>query len=332
MLATVALLAFKAWLIYFFLTSVAIITLMLVLGGALLRLVAPHLGPRLVQFACESWYFFPWVWQDVARSRLVVYGQAPPTSSKVLVVANHVAESDWSVVMWVACVAQRIGALKIFAKSELRYVPIIGQGMMAMGTVMLSRQWEEDKVKIERTFRHLNTVGVPYWLVSHPEGHRVTPARLLESQAFARSRGLTELQHTLVPRVKGFSATVLGLRSSLESVLDVTICWDKQPMSMPWCFLGGGGPRVIHVHLAEFRLADLPATHEGLQAWLHERWTVKDRLIASFKKNGFFQGERVVDVRVDRPTMMRRVYTWTAIVVAWTALWLWLLARFFASK
>jgi hypothetical protein len=107
------------------------------------------------------------------------------------------------------------------------------------------------------------------------------------------------LHHLLVPRVKGFAATVTGLRSSLESVLDVTICWNKPPgetgAAVALFALGSqvllfrilavlllglctfaprprfhlmhpqGGPRVVHVHLAEFPVSVLPQTQEELQ-------------------------------------------------------------------
>lgn len=94
--------------------------------------------------------------------------------------------------------------------------------------VFLSRNWDKDKVAIAQTFRHLKEdPTTPFWLLSHPEGTRFSPKKLEECNNFAREHGHPELKHCLLPRTKGFVATVNGLRGCLESILDCTIVWDK---------------------------------------------------------------------------------------------------------
>ncbi len=262
--------------------------------------------------------------------------QAPPKSKRVLIIANHVEAPDWSVIFWIATAVDRIGYVKVcarcgcgvaavcadwcnrhhrqvVAKSIIRWIPVLGSAMVAMGTGFLSRSWEQDKKKIEATFRHLNARGTPYWLLTHPEGTRFTPARAAESKEFSQQRGLAPLTHVLQPRVKGFSTTVLGLQPSLESVLDVTICWDKPPAPMPGCFMGQGGPRVVHVHLAEFPVAQLPKSEEALQQWLYQRWAEKDRLVASFKATGKFDAT-IVPVSIPYDVVNPRMFWWQTTV------------------
>lgn len=204
------------------------------------------------------------------------------------------------------------------AKNIIRWIPVLGSAMVAMGTVFLTRSWEQDKKKIEATFSHLNTRGMPYWLLTHPEGTRFTAARAAESQQFSAARGLAPLAHVLQPRVKGFSTTVLGLGPSLESVLDTTICWDRPPAPMPGCFMGQGGPRVVHVHLAEFPVSQLPKSEDALQAWLYRRWAEKDRLVASFKATGQFDAPRV-PVSIPYDLVNPRMFWWQTAVAVLTA-------------
>lgn len=229
--------------------------------------------------------------------------------------ANHVETYDWSMVFWLAVVANRVGSLKVFAKSVIGWIPILGTGMRALGAVFLSRSWDKDKATILRTFEELNAKPVDsYWLLTHPEGTRVSATKLAESQAFARSRNLPVLQHLLLPRVKGFASTVHGLEASLESVLDVTICWDRPPSSSPFFFLGLGGSRVVHMHLARFPIKELPSSEEGLHEWLYARWVQKEALIASFKKHGRFEGEPLLkEVSFPRAAVDRRMFWWQLV-------------------
>lgn len=67
---------------------------------------------------------------------------------------------------------------------------------------------------------------------------------------------------------------------------------------------------MVHMHVARFPVKDLPATEEGLHAWLYTRFVQKEALIASFKKHGRFEGEAVVQVSLPHEAINRRMFWW----------------------
>ncbi len=229
---------------------------------------------------------------------------------------------------WLACAAGHLAHLKVFAKKSISYVPLIGTGMRAMGTVFLSRSWENDKSSIERTFAHLRESGLPYWLLTHPEGTRANARKIADSIAFARSKGLPELQHVLLPRTKGLVATMAGLRGSLDSVLDVTLCWDKPAGPLPFFFFGQGGKRVVHCHLREYRVQDIPTgSDEQLVQWIYERWREKDQLVGTFKATGGFGSAPLSGVSIPRAEVAASLGLWQGIVAVVTGVVVLLLLR-----
>lgn len=73
-----------------------------------------------------------------------------------------------------------------------------------------------------KTFEHLRKRELPFWMISHPEGTRWSKAKLKKSHEWAKKQGLPILNNVLLPRSKGFIATVRGLRgiSVLEKELN----------------------------------------------------------------------------------------------------------------
>jgi 1-acyl-sn-glycerol-3-phosphate acyltransferase len=228
-------------------------------------------------------------------------------------------------VFWIACAAGHLGHLKVFAKRSISYVPLLGTAMRAMGTVFLSRSWESDKRSIERTFRHLRESRLPYWLLTHPEGTRATPAKLAEATAFARTKNLPLLQHVLLPRVKGLVATLTGLQGSLETVLDVTLCWDKPAGPLPFFFFGQGGSRVVHCYLRTYRAQDIPVHDEELLLqWIYARWREKDELVGTFRATGSFgPAAPVVKAGIPHAEVNRHMLMWQVVVAVLTVALLW---------
>jgi len=315
----------RIWLVYFFIVAILMVNVLLFVG-MLFKMIGLWSERRYSEFAnwCtgSTWCFYPRVFEEEGHHRVVVSGQAPPKTDRVLVMANHIEAPDWSIVFWLAAAANHLRHLKVFAKKSISYVPLIGTGMRAMGTVFLSRSWERDRRSIEATFAHLRRSGLPYWLLTHPEGTRATPVKLEQSQAFAKEKGLPQLQHVLLPRIKGLLATLEGLRhGSLDAVLDVTICWSAPAGPLPFFFFGQGGPRTVHVHLREYRAAELPEETEQLKAWIYERWQEKDELVATFRRTGSF-GHDIVPVTIPE-AHLAGLAVWKALTLAVTAVGIW---------
>ena len=121
-----------------------------------------------------------------------------------------------------------MGFCRFFAKKSIMYVPGIGQGIYLLGFVFLSRNWNADAEKINKTFESLRNLNVPFWLISHLEGTRFSPKKVANSQQFAKKHDLPLLNHVLLPRYKGFVATLKGLRTDpkVKAVYDFTVVYN----------------------------------------------------------------------------------------------------------
>jgi len=99
--------------------------------------------------------------------------------------------------------------------------------MQFLDCPFIDREWSSDREHIRSTFAKLVDNRVPMWLVSFVEGTRATRTKLEASREFARSRGLAETRHVQVPRTKGFTASVQGLRGHITAVYDLTIGYEE---------------------------------------------------------------------------------------------------------
>lgn len=73
---------------------------------------------------------------------------------------------------------------------------------------MLKRSWSNDAKMISRTFKSIKLRSSPIWIVLYPEGTRKTLEKMAVSKKFAVDRGLPDLDMLMIPRTKGFIATV----------------------------------------------------------------------------------------------------------------------------
>ncbi len=265
---------------------------LLILGPLLLLTNLVQLSSRLVlPFSRRGFYrinrecpAFWWGLCDLAakythRIQFVVTGDDLPKNENALLIANHQQLTDVLALFPIARVRGRLGDLKWFAKESLRHVPGVGWGLTFIGCVFLKRDWFTDKARIERTFQHLIESGIPYWLISFVEGTRITPEKLRKSREHAVKRCLVPPSYTLVPRVKGFSASVQGLRGSAVAVYDVTIGYPKGIPSL-WQYISGQVSE-IHLHLKRYGMETLPNDEEGLARWLSDRFSEKEAWLGS---------------------------------------------------
>ena len=235
-----------------------------------------------------DWYWSVCVWSGSAVWGIhpVVTGDALPERENALCMSNHQQMPDITTIMALAKRKNRLGDLKFFVKDIIKWIPGVGWGMLFLDCLFVKRRWADDRESIEQTFRSINTGKVPIWLILFPEGTRIRPHKLEKSRRYAKEKGLALLDHLLVPRTKGFVASVIGLKEHIQAVYDVTIGY-KGGVPTLWQLVMGY-TRVAHLHVRRFSVKDLPEAGEALAAWLHERWKEKDRLLAYFYENGAF--------------------------------------------
>lgn len=228
--------------------------------------------------AAESFY----------KVQVILSGDDVPMRENVLLVANHQQMPDIPAIMKFARTKDRLGDLKFFVKKQLKWVPGMGWGMQFLDCLYIDRDWTADRETIRKTFARLVDGKVPVYLVSFVEGTRLTLPKLAAAMEYAGAHGLRPPIHTLVPRTKGFEASVEGLRSHIDAVYDLTISYDVGVPTL-WQYLKGLVHR-IHVHVRRFPVADLPEPAEDLRQWLLDRWREKDELLEGFYSTGSFPG------------------------------------------
>lgn len=119
-----------------------------------------------------------------------------------------------------------------------------------------------------------------------------------ESHAFAErvlQREDLKFEHVLIPRTKGFLATV-GQMCALPNphithIYDFTIGYGEhhvapniiQIFTNPRAFAGFK----VYVHVKRFAISELPPTHDkrALADWCYERFKEKEKMISNLKRN-----------------------------------------------
>ncbi len=222
--------------------------------------------------------------------RLEMTGDDVPMLENALVLANHQEMPDITFLMILARTKGRLGDLKWFVKDQFKWVPGVGWGMVFLECLFVKRDWAADADSIARTFSRILRDDVNIWLMNFPEGTRLKPHKIKASREYALKKGIPPLEHVLLPRTKGFVASVQGLRQHLDAVYDITIGY-KEGIPTLWQ-LAKGLSKVAHMHVRRVPTADLPQTDEALSEWLMERFQQKDKMLARYYKEGAFpQGE-----------------------------------------
>ncbi len=220
------------------------------------------------------------------RFELVRSGDEIPDHENAIVFSNHQEATDIIILLHLAAEKGQLPHLKWFVKDVVKWVPGVGWGMLFLDCVFLKRSWNRDVDSIRRTFAKFIDHKIPFWLVSFVEGTRITSAKLAKNRQWAEKRGRVATEHVMVPRARGFVASVEGLAPVTDAVYDVTLGYEGGLPNM-WHFTKGWAPRV-HLHLRRYPADELPAETKDLKEWLFDRFYEKDRLLEVFYREGAF--------------------------------------------
>ncbi|MEO7793855.1 MAG: lysophospholipid acyltransferase family protein [Thermoanaerobaculia bacterium] len=235
-------------------------------------------------FADTFWGWCAWTTLSLHRTRVVMRGDELPEGENAVLIANHQTMTDIQVLFLLARKAKRLGDLKWFVKSSLKYVPGIGWGMVFLDCLFVKRDWSADRERIDRVFRKVLSARVPLWLVSFSEGTRLSPGKLALAQRYAAEHALAVPRHVQLPHTRGFVASITGLQGHVAAVYDVTIGYvDGLPSLWQWA---KGEMHEVHLHVRRYAIAELPAAPEALAVWLRERFVEKDARLDQFYAAG----------------------------------------------
>lgn len=99
------------------------------------------------------------VWRGVQRicedsngAHIILAGDDLPVGESAIVVANHIEWTDFYLIQALAIRTGMLGRCRWFAKDALKWVPVLGWGLLVMGMPLVSRKWVEDKEEMKRLF------------------------------------------------------------------------------------------------------------------------------------------------------------------------------------
>lgn len=183
----------------------------------------------------------------------------------------------------------------------------------------------EQLFRLLRSFAH--SAGLsnhPVHFLSFPEGwcvHKnMSKTRILQkSNEFAQKESRPQLKHLLLPRTRGFNASLECLREANPVVYDVTLAYEgyngslhpSEHLSLTtlWTILRRKTPTDMYVRVKRHSL------EEVLQdaSWLDKKWQEKDRLLSHFARHGYFpQGAHAGSSSArSRSSQYRHFDTWS---------------------
>jgi 1-acyl-sn-glycerol-3-phosphate acyltransferase len=270
-----------------FLFSTLIAFNVLQTASLVIKLFSPKAFRRVNQRMARIW----WGWcalgaEKVYGTKWIMSGDDVPPRENAIVVLNHQEMADITVIFSFARAKGRVGDLKWFVKDVLKYVPGIGWGMLFLDCPFIKRNWTADKEYLHRVFRNILKNDVPLWLMTFVEGTRVRPEKIARSREYAEKQGMKPFDHVLIPRTKGFVASVQALRGHVDAVYDLTIGYvGGVPTLWQWI---KGYVRKVHLHVRRYAIDAVPEDGEALSDWLIKRFEEKDRLLDDFYTNRAF--------------------------------------------
>lgn len=206
-----------------------------------------------------------------------------------LIVSNHVSYADIFVIF--RALHRRVGFIRFFVKHELIWFPIAGQACWAMDFPFmrrytpeyLERHPEKRGRDLEATRRACRRYRrIPVAILNFMEGTRFTRQKHAEQQSPHR--------HLLRPRVGGIAFVLASLGEQLDGVIDVTIAYPRQDISL-WDLLANRIDRIV----VRARLIDVPPgflsgpitepgpARDAFKEWIEKLWLEKDALLSSLQ-------------------------------------------------
>ena len=158
---------------------------------------------------------------------------------RIVLIANHQIYTDWLYLWWASYAGSMHGHLFIILKESLRYIPVVGPGMMFYGFIFMARNWQKDKPRMHHRLQQLKSQhrgplsGTqsldPMWLLIFPEGTNLSGNTRKRSKAWAEKNNMKDLEHQLLPRALGLQYCLLELKGTVEWVYDCTIAYEGIP-------------------------------------------------------------------------------------------------------
>ncbi|XP_071691780.1 probable 1-acyl-sn-glycerol-3-phosphate acyltransferase 5 [Rutidosis leptorrhynchoides] len=270
------------------------------LTAVIVRLISIHYSRKATAFFFGSWLaLWPFLFEKINKTKVVFSGENVPAKERVLIIANHRTEVDWMYLWDLALRKERLGYIKYVLKSSLMKLPVFGWAFHILEFISVERRWDLDESPMRMMLSSFKNQQDPLWLAVFPEGTDFTEQKCIRSQKYAVEHGLPVLHHVLLPKTKGFVASLEELRGCLDAVYDITIGYKNRcPTFLDNAF--GVAPSEVHIHVQRIAVNDIPESEKMIGSWLIDRFSKKDKLLSDFNSCGCFPHQ---EIEGDLPTV-----------------------------
>lgn len=231
-----------------------------------------------INLAILVWSWWSIMIEKIHGTRITVTGDDLPMGESAVVFANHQCQGDIVMLLSMAKRTGRMGIMRWMVKDEMRFVPFVGWGMLFLDFLFLKRDWAKDRARIQATFARLRERAAPVWLVLFPEGTRRTPTKHTASMAHARKAGFKETPNVMIPRTRGFAASVEGLTGKINAVFRIVIVYPP-PRAPSLLELFSGQVSEVKIIVKRHPLSTVPQGEAALGEWLVREFVEIDALV-----------------------------------------------------
>ncbi|KAI9762637.1 MAG: hypothetical protein M4579_000255 [Chaenotheca gracillima] len=226
---------------------------------------------------------------------------------RLVLIANHQLYTDWLYLWWIAYTNRMHGHIYIILKEALKYVPVIGPGMMFYGFIFLARNWVKDKPRFAHRLQQLKTRHSgplsgsqpldPMWMMIFPEGTNLSNNGRNGSAKWAAKQGIKDLKHQIIPRTTGLLYCLQELKGTVDWVYDCTLAYEgvrrgqygQDLFTLRSSFFQGRPPKSVNMYWRRFPLSSIPLDDsKAFEDWLRARWVEKDELLEMYMQTERF--------------------------------------------
>ncbi|KAJ8956867.1 hypothetical protein NQ318_014282 [Aromia moschata] len=231
-------------------------------------------------------------------------------------VMNHTYEVDW-LIGWMTCDRiHLLGNCKAYAKKVVKYIPVLGWAWKFSEFVFLERSFDKDKEIINKQITELAEHPDPIWVtVTFSRGDEIYAKKHEASIEFAQKNNLPQLKYHLLPRTRGFIASLAPMKGKVPALYDIELCFkEDDPVKPTMTNMLFGKPLVAHMYMKRIPMEDVPTTEAEQEKFLRDMFIGKDKLKESFIKTGDFFATSGVS-RIEPFELPRRIYSLINIIV-----------------
>lgn len=293
---------------------------------------SPFAYVRLICFLQGSWLqSLVFYMETICGLQVRLTGDAP-VYEPALFLSNHLTH-DWIAIYCQGCRSGSLGVIRTVIKKSLLLFPGFGAGMWMCQWPFVTRNYNKDIRVLSKLFNLYKGAKIPVQLWIFPEGTRMTPKKLKESQDYQKEKGYPVWNNVLLPRHRGFTLALNSLMGVITHISEITIWYEGYKKPIPELIdLVGESPskkHVLHIHQNRVPISAVPLDEEGRQKWLLESFARKEALLEYRKQHGQFPGKALPNNYGTRNSLPH-ITAWSLLFVFFC--WMWTKLYFYYSS